>query len=168
MSCPIVLNGIAYVCKGRGGVVRIFVADRSLLKTELSVTQDVIDDIFELEGTFVEYKVKRSENGLTTSAVLENNTLHYNSELTLNLHRMSKELNAEFHSLATGDLAIVVEDNNGERWFLGKDFPVEMSSGTFTTGVELSDKNGYELTLTDVSYLPPFKISPSIDLVPTV
>lgn len=167
MSCPITLTGSTGSCPGMGGIKRIWIADRSVLETAPTIILDVITDLQELEETFVEYKVKPKTLGLTSTLQKNsaNNALHYESTVNVSLFGLSGDHNAEFMALAMGDLAVVVEDLNGVRWFLGLNNPVEMTEGESGTGTDSLDKSGYSFTLTDFSVELPKEVNKTINLV---
>lgn len=169
MSCPITLQGYSGACKSMGGVRKLFVADRSPLVSDITVQQDVITDLQELEGTFVEYKLRPRTVGFESTPQFssENNALYFETTLEAFMYKMSKDNSAEFMALAIGDLAVVIEDNNGTRWFLGFDNPVEMTEGTVGTGIEGTDRNGYSFTLTDYSKAIPYEVDSTVNLLPT-
>ena len=55
----------------------------------------------------------------------------------------------------------VVEDANGEMWFLGANGPLTATAGTGETGTAKSDRNAYTLTLTDESLGFPMSLDES-------
>mgnify|MGYP006945394443 FL=1 len=65
----------------------------------------------------------------------------------------------EVTALALGDLAIIVVDNNGKMWYLGKDNPVVASGGDSGTGKAFGDANRYGIQLTDNSREYPFEFN---------
>ena len=51
---------------------------------------------------------------------------------------------------------------NNKYWYLGYDEPVTLTAGTAGTGTAKGDKNGYDLTLTDLSNSLPYEVSEAI------
>ena len=76
--------------------------------------------------------------------------------------KMDTTKRLEINALALGDLVLVVVDNNGKMWYLGKDNPVVASGGDSGTGKAFSDANRYGIQLTDNSLLYPYEVTATI------
>ena len=64
--------------------------------------------------------------------------------------------------MATGEMAVIVKDNNGKFWYLGYDEPVMASAGDGQTGTAASDANRYSITLQDQSLAFPYEVEASV------
>ena len=154
MACNITLSEQNLDCRdSMGGIVEVYaLADRSDI-TAISETSGQTGMIsgFTManEASFVTYKVKKSTGSLVNTYNIseENGTTFVRSELTLVFHKMDTSKRLEISALAIGNMAMIVKDANGKYWFLGKDEPVTMASGTSQTGVAKGDKNGYDVVL---------------------
>jgi hypothetical protein len=61
-------------------------------------------------------------------------------------------------ALAQGELCAIVKDANGLYWFLGNEEPLILSAGDGLTGTARGDRNGYSITLQDVSTELPVEV----------
>jgi hypothetical protein len=73
-------------------------------------------------------------------------------------NRMDSTKRLEIMALAQGELVVVVEDNNGTKWYLGYEEPVFLNAGDGLTGAARADRNGYSITLQDVSTELPVEV----------
>lgn len=90
----------------------------------------------------------------TINGAVENGVVVYQQVLSLVL---SKPLAADvimLRNLSKGRLSIVVEDNNGNKFVMGHTRGVEMSGGSFASGVATGDLNGYTLEFTAEEKIP--------------
>lgn len=164
MSCSQILSGIAKDCgSSRGGIKRTLLANRADVG-RITVTDDQITAIAMAAGTyFLEYNFPAGTSSLDSSWQLnENGTKYVQSLLQLSFSRMNTSKRAAIMSLAQADLAAIVEDVNGDFWFLGFDEAVQLSDGGLGSGVSRTDNNGYTLTLEDNSSALPYRVDPSI------
>jgi hypothetical protein len=72
--------------------------------------------------------------------------------------KMEAQKRIAIQALAIGECMAVVEDSNGEMWFLGADAPLTATSGGGETGVEKSAANRYNIVLTDESLSFPYSL----------
>lgn len=104
------------------------------------------------------YEVQKQTSTLTETfnSSLENGTLFYSQELTLNFQKMDADKRAQVKLMAQNrGLQGFAEDNNGEIYFLGADFDGGyLSAGTGVTGTAFGDANQYQVILTFFSKDP--------------
>lgn len=154
MACNITLSEQNLDCRdGMGGIVEVYaLADRGSITAigETSGSTGMISGFtMAAESSFVTYKLRKNTGSLVNTYNIseENGTTFVRSELTLVFHKMDTSKRLEISALAIGNMAMIVKDANGKYWFLGKDEPVTMDSGTSQTGVAKGDKNGYDVVL---------------------
>lgn len=75
------------------------------------------------------------------------------------INKMSVSVRNELLLLAKNRLLIVIVDENGTGWLYGKDYGLMISGIEAKTGVQLSDRNGYELTFEGKEK----ELAPSVD-----
>lgn len=101
-------------------------------------------------ATWYEYKFRKNTASMTSTLnVNDNGSSYVSTELNLIFSRMQADKRAALVALVLSDAMCIVEDCNGNRWFLGEMNPVNVSAGTGETGTAKSDNNAYNVTLTD-------------------
>ena len=147
-----------------GGIKSVYLAEYDDKAITVTKGQEGADDTYKLkEGiTWVEYKMRKNVASMTST--LNNSTdgaSYVTTELALVFSRMDAAKRAAIQALALGEVMAVVEDSNGELWFLGKDAPLTATAGAGETGTAMSDANRYTLTLTDESKEFPIRLADS-------
>ena len=148
-----------------GGIKSVFLAEYDADAIKVTKGEGGADDTYTLkkEGiTWVEYKMRKNVASMTST--LNNSTdgaSYVTTELALVFSRMDAAKRAAIQALALGEVMAVVEDSNGELWFLGKDAPLTATAGAGETGTAMSDANRYTLTLTDESKEFPIRLADS-------
>lgn len=154
MACNLT-GGIQLGCRDNvGGLKTMWITDFTNI---LSVTQDGDEFITQLSGTgtFYEFQLIRtsSQHTETVNASLENGTVFYQGETVTYFVKLEQEKRNLLKALAQSQrLAIVIEDNNGEYFYLGQTYGCFISAGSSVTGKALGDQNGYNMTF---QYLEP-------------
>lgn len=108
------------------------------------------------------YHFKMRKNVATMTSTLNNSTdgaSYVTTELALVFSRMDAAKRASIQALALDELVAIVEDNNGELWFLGADAPLVATAGAGETGTAMGDANRYTITLTDEAKQFPYRLS---------
>ena len=164
MSCPITLNGIALDCKGMGGVKNIWIADRA----DVEEITDTAGEITAIAPTnlFVGKLYKTRKQVAMMESTVQNDeqagTSYIETTLTASFAKMDKTKRLEIEALRLGDVVALVEDQNGEYWYLGYDNPVTLQEGSGTTGQAYADSNSYSITLIDMSREMPLNVDETI------
>lgn len=107
------------------------------------------------------------KNTCSMTSTLNNSTegaSYVTTELAMVFSKMETQKRIAIQALAIGQVMAIVEDSNGERWFLGADEPLTATAGTGETGTAKSDSNRYSLTLTDESLGFPYPLAAEIEL----
>lgn len=107
------------------------------------------------------YNFKMRKNVASMTSTLNNSTdgaSYVTTELALVFSRMDAAKRASIQALALDELMAVVEDSNGELWFLGADAPLVATAGAGETGTAMGDANRYTITLTDEAKQFPYRI----------
>lgn len=100
--------------------------------------------------TWYEYKFRKNTASMTSTLnVNDNGSSYVSTELNMVFSRMAADKRAAVVALVLSDAMCIVEDCNGNRWFLGEMNPVNVSAGTGETGTAKADNNAYNVTLTD-------------------
>ena len=161
MPCIQTLSGFAKDCApSLGGIVEAYFANKADVSA-IVVTQSKITGITMVTGaTFKSYGFSRETASLTSTWTIDKktNATYVTSELTLPFNRMETAKKIEVEALVEGELVGFVKDANGAYWFLGYDNPLQASAGEGVSGTATSDRNGYGVTLQDVSKKLPFEM----------
>ena len=154
MSCVQTLSGITRDCLANiGGIRAVYLANYANVDT-LTEAAGAITAITMLNSEkFKEYQFARNTASLTSNNTVnaENGTSYVESDLVMVFNRMDTTKRLEVVAMAQGELVAIVEDNNGNMWYLGHDFPLTLSAGDGVTGTQRADRNGYSVTLHDAS-----------------
>ena len=163
MGCAKTLTGMGLDCRESvGGIKEVYIlGDRN--EATVTVVNDAITTIVLAAGSdkFLPYKFRKQTGSMvsTINTSEENGTTFVQTDVTLVFHKMEAKKRLEVASLMVGDCAMLVKDGNDKYWYLGKDEPVTMTAGTAGTGTAKGDKNGYDLTLTDLSNTLPYEVT---------
>ena len=162
MGCK-TLSGMGLDCRESvGGIKEVYIlGDRS--EATVTVVNDAITTIALAVGSdkFLPYKFRKQTGSMvsTINTSEENGTTFVQTDVTLVFHKMEAKKRLEISALMVGDCAMLVKDGNDKYWFLGFDEPVTLTAGTAGTGTAKGDKNGYDLTLTDLSNTLPYEVT---------
>lgn len=111
----------------------------------------------------VSYSFRKQSSGLTSEGTFDdaNGVSFFTNNLALVFARQNVEKRLAIQALALQeDLAVIVEDANGEIHFLGMDDSVTTTAAGANTGTAASDANNYTITLTDISNELPYLVKP--------
>lgn len=162
MACTQTLAGIVRDCSNSmGGIKEVYIANFDDVAS-LTLSNNIITAItMESSKTFKKYAFRPQTAELVSTPQVnnENGVAYIQSVLTLQFAKMETPKRLEINALALGDLAIIVVDNNGKMWYLGKDNPVVASGGDSGTGKAFGDANRYGIQLTDNSREYPFEFN---------
>lgn len=166
MSCSQTLAGIASDCStSMGGVKRIWIADYKDGAATLSGDTGEIGS-FSGDTSWKSYYVRKNTSSFTSTLNVDpaNGVNYVSTELALTFTKMETAKRIEMSALVVADVMVVVEDANGNQWFLGYNEPVTATAGTGETGTAKTDGNKYTLTLTDESETFPYKVADAAKL----
>jgi hypothetical protein len=113
--------------------------------------------------TWTKYPMRKNTCSMTST--LNNSTdgaSYVTTELSMVFSKMEAQKRIAIQALAIGECMAVVEDSNGEMWFLGADAPLTATAGGGETGTAKGDANRYTLTLTDESLGMPYSLEESV------
>lgn len=147
-ACPIPA-GIALDCyDGKGGIETAYVAVVGDLATFTANTSGTITAMTLSSGkqffTFALDKENATLNSTLTNSQ-ENGSFFYAQELSFTVKKMTVDKRYTLKLLAQNRLMIIVKDNNGKYWLMGKTGAI-LATSADTTGKAYGDLNGYTLT----------------------
>jgi hypothetical protein len=153
-----------------GGIKAIYLAEWAENAATIKVAEgenatELIDGAVNGFGegvTWTKYDIRKNTASMTST--INNSTdgaSYVTTELSLVFSKMEAKKRIAIQALAIGECIAVVEDSNGEMYFLGKDAPLTVTAGGGETGTAKGDRNAYTLTLTDESLGLPFTLDES-------
>ena len=159
--CIQTLTGLPLACeRSKGGIKKIYIANYADVES-VDVVEGEIATITMKQGKkFKPYSFRKETGSMTSTLNVDEKTgLNYvSTELNLVFTKLETIKRMEISSLSLGQLAVIVEDCNGNFHYLGKDDYVSVSAGTAQTGTAKGDASSYNLTLKDESDEFPFPI----------
>lgn len=158
-SCANIKQFTYDACEGNiGGVKKVWVANYVDNPVSYVADSDTGSTAGVITGwtsgasaaTWYEYNFRKNTASMTSTLnVNDNGSSYVSTELNLVFSRMAADKRAAIVALVLSDAMAIVEDCNGNRWFLGETNPVNVSAGTGETGTAKADNNAYSVTLTD-------------------
>ena len=167
MACAQTLAGIVRDCNpNMGGLRSVYLANFADVDS-LTVTSSVVTAITMVSSKkFYKYEFVRNTASMSSNYAVnaENGTTYVETDLLMVFNRMDTTKRLEIVALAQGELVAIVEDNNGNMWYLGYDEPLTLNAGDGLTGTARADRNGYSVTLRDNSREMPMSFTGTIPL----
>lgn len=169
-NCDVTKGRNTIACKNAvGGIRNIYLAPMDVynftLVTPTGATgSDVpftITDIGSVSECF-QYRLKHTGNvyqqDVTSSS--DNGTTTFKPTLTVNLTKVSPEMELQMYLMAISSPIIFVETNGGEVFLMGKDNGVELSGNSQVQGT-FDSFNGYQLTFSAEEMHPVYYLTSS-------
>ena len=167
MACAQTLAGIVRDCNpNMGGLRSVYLANFADVDS-ITVTSSVVTAITMVSSKkFYKYEFVRNTASMSSNYAVnaENGTTYVETDLRMVFNRMDTTKRLEIVALAQGELVAIVEDNNGNMWYLGYDEPLTLNAGDGLTGTARADRNGYSVTLRDNSLEMPMSFTGTIPL----
>ena len=146
-----------------GGIKTIYLANKHLIDSITSADGEITAITMDTGANFYKYELRRQTSNFTETieASEENGTVFFEQEANIMLTKMEAAKRNEIYLIAKADTVMVVEDQNGKQWMLGKEHGLTLT-GTAETGTAFGDMNGYNLTFTGQEREPAMEVSGSI------
>lgn len=167
MACLQTLNGIAQDCSvNLAGIKKVYLANfDDVDSVTIDADTHTISAISMTTGAkFYGYNFAKQTGSLTSTMTKneQNGTRYYTNELALVFNKLEAQKHLEIEALGAGQLASIVEDNNGKAWYVGYDMYLSATANTAQTGTSVDDLSGYNTTLSAQSAYLPFEIAKSV------
>ena len=150
MPCALT-QGYTLDCKDSiGGLQSVYFAPWEDLGT-VTVAAGVVTTLtMDVGKKFYQYElVKESSNfAEAVNTNVQNGTVFYAQTLEVILNKLQVNTRNEILLLAKNRLAVIVVDNNGDKWFLGQSYGLDLTGGGSGSGTAFGDRSGYTLTFT--------------------
>lgn len=156
MSCDLTA-GRAELCKDQvGGLRRMYLVNYADIT---SVTLDSEERVSGITGAATinafRYELKGQNNlEQTVTTSRDNGTTAVEQTLTAVLKSQNATTHKELKMLSYGRPRVIVEDYNGNYFFMGEEHGVELATMAISTGTTMADLTGYSLTLSAMERTP--------------
>lgn len=124
----------------------------------ISAITDV--ELYEDAEPMQEFQFRNQTGSLVTEIEAnDNGTSFYNITANLVFAKIDAHKRLAIQSLAMNELCGVIQDSNGNMYFIGYDNGLRTTTATADTGTAYSDMNGYTVALTTASLYMPIPIT---------
>ena len=150
MACALT-QGYTLDCKDSiGGLTTVYFAPWEDLATVTQASGVVTTLTMDATKVFYKYDlVKESSNfAEAVNTNVANGTVFYTQTLEIILNKLQVNTRNEILLLAKNRLAVIAVDNQGDKWFLGVSYGLDLTGGGSATGTAFGDRSGYTLTFT--------------------
>ena len=151
MACDLT-TGFTVGCNdSTGGIAEFWFAN---MPTDFAVAESATGEASAITGNGLIYYKYETTNAQGAASVIndnptvndQNGTSYFDQTCTYVLNKMDTAKRNEVKMLARAKLSVIVKDNNGIYWLMGKVNGVRMTAGDTGTGTALGDRNGYSLS----------------------
>jgi len=147
MPC-VLTKSINLGCRdAKGGISAVYVTELgnkdAITEAAKIVTAFTLDDGKQFWTYEQEIEKAFAVENIQTSR--ENGSVFYESDLTISLYKGEASTQAELELLAANRLMIIIKDNGGKYWLMGKENGAMLEPSTRNTGTAFGDMNGYTL-----------------------
>jgi hypothetical protein len=149
MSC-VLTDGYTLGCRDNiGGIQTVYIGEWN--GDDLTygfTTSNVIDSFGGATVSFYTFEQEIEVGSYTENGVFstENLTAFYEQTLTITLHKLDAVLRNQILLLGQGKWRIIILDQRGLYWLMGKQNPVRVSAATPGLGKAYGDLNGAVIT----------------------
>lgn len=149
MACQLT-QGFSYDCKDNvGGIKKVWIASLDDID-QITEANGVVSAITMTSNQFYLYDLVRESSNFSeaVNTNVQNGTIFYAQTLEIILNKLQVNTRNEIILLGQNRVAVIVEDNNGRFWLLGRKHGLDLTGGGSGSGTAFGDRNGYTLTFT--------------------
>lgn len=165
MSCSQTLSAISKDCNANiGGIKRVLLANSDDV-TAVTIASEIVTAITMASSKkFLEFAFRPNTGSMTTNAQVSDSgaSPYWQTDVVMAFNRLETAKSVAIKALAQADLIGIVEDMNGKYWLVGFENPLNISAGAAASGTQRGDRNGYDITLTDVASELPHEVDSTI------
>lgn len=143
MSCAIT-EGFTLDCRDSVGGIQALYINTVANVTAYTEASGTVNSLTK-SSVFYKYELEE-ENSMAQSVATgnrQNGTVFFAQEITAIFQKLTYQTRDKLVSLHKNRLVIVVKDNNGKFWIMGKDRGLMTTTSTGATGTAMGDLNGY-------------------------
>jgi hypothetical protein len=145
-----VLTGIALDCGNVGGIKKLYVANVADVSTIAFDASGEVSAITMAAGkTFKSFNFRKGNASFTVNGNKDdkNGTYFATTEISAQFNKMEKATRTEIVELVKANAYVIIKDNNGTYWFVGRDSYVTISTAAGQSGATMGDGNFYNIVL---------------------
>ena len=159
MACDLT-RGFEVGCNDSiGGVAEFWIAN---MPNDFAAATDGSGEVTGLTGDGLSYYKYECTNAQGASSTMndnptvndQNGSSFFDQTATYVLNKMDKIKRNEVKMIARAKMSIIIKDNNGTYWLMGKENGVRLTAGENGTGTALGDRNGYSLSFQAQEFEP--------------
>jgi hypothetical protein len=162
MSC-INNSGYSLGCRDNiGGIQEVYIGEwNSDSLTYVYGTDDIIGTFSGATVSFYTFEQEIETGSYTENGQFstENLTAFYEQTLTITLHKLDASLRNKIKVLGQGKWRIIIKDQRGNYFLMGRTNPVRVSASTPGVGKAYGDLNGAIITFTGKEKEPAHQVS---------
>lgn len=161
MACSITLTGASLECGNVGGIKTLYIAPIEDVASIGVPVAGVIPTItMASTKTFKKYSFRRGNANYVSNLTKDDKagTVYVTTDTTVQLNKMTVALRNEMVQLTKGQFYVIVEDENGEIWFIGYGSYNSATTGVGQTGAEMGEGNFYNLVLQSMTAEYPYSL----------
>jgi hypothetical protein len=174
MACLRIDQEVLSACRNsRPGIAEVYIANyNDVTGVTLNAGGTMVDSIGitiasgETAGCFYTFAQNRESAGLVDEAQINipNGTAIYVPQLTIKVSNMDTTTRTIFKQLSQATVMAIFKDIDGLYYLVGRYNGLDMSTGTFNSGVASGDFKGLECTLSGLEPEPVIQINPSLTI----
>lgn len=144
------LSGIALDCGNVGGIKKVYIANVADVS---SIAYDASGEVsaltMETGKTFKSYSFRKGNASFTVTGARDdkNGTYFAKTDINVQFNKMEKSKRTEMVQLVSASAYVIILDNNGIYWFVGKDSYVSVTTGNGQSGATMAEGNFYNVVL---------------------
>ena len=163
MACTQTLSSITTGCEGVvGGLVEVYAHNKADIAS-ITVSDGKVSAfaLANLAPSAAKLAFRKQTGSMTSTWKIDDTAgvRYVTTELALRFAKMETAKRTSLMALAQAETILIVKDQNGKYWLMGKDNPVTISAGTGETGTAHGDANQYTINLQDLSSEMPFEVA---------
>ena len=162
MAC-VLTNGYTLGCRDNiGGIQEVYIGEwKGDLLTYTFGTDNIIATFSGTTGSFYTFEQEIETGSYTENGVFstENGTAFYEQTLSITLHKLDAALRNKILILGQGKWRIIVKDQRGNYFLMGKQNPVRVSASTPGLGKAYGDLNGAIITFMGKEPEPAYQVA---------
>lgn len=139
--------------EGIGGIRRIWIMDRSFYeKVYVDSIGRILNILTRFPGKWHSFDVNPNSTLFSINQESDNQGIKYFHEVTGTIGILDAETRKAFESLRRRDIIVLVEDNNGNVWFLGENHPAWLDLVSGASGQSTQSENIYTFRIEEQNY----------------
>jgi len=169
MSCSNITAGFTIDCSSNAsGIEKMFVANgpvESFIHTAGVVSDIVVGGSSLVPADWFTFELPRATASWTETYNVsqENGTQVFNQDLSVVFNKLEAEKRNQLLLMSQAtSMVVVFKTTSGKLFTVGLEKGAFLSAGSSVSGTALTDRNGYEVTISGIEPLPSFEVDSAI------